>query len=211
MKVIVTTLAFGDLPYFSLSNRINRNYCDIHGYEFRVIPPSEENGRSQIWLKVSGVATVLRDADFVLFLDADAYFADFSKSLMSLIERMGDAAVLLGSDRRDKTFAWSDRNANTGVFIVRNSEAGFRVLDEWWHAPDRYDRRWLWTWPPEQGAFNYIVRPLFPEYIIKVIPYIHMNGHDGIFIRHLIGMPNQERVRILEGEAKRLIKSPAVE
>src|SRR6266436_8802890 len=205
MKIIVTTLAFGDVPYFSFSERINRKYCDIHGYEFKVIAPSEEIGRSPIWRKVSGVATLLPDADFVLFLDADAYFRDFSVPLMPLIQHMSDAALLLGSDRRDRTFAWSDRNANTGVFVVRNSKQGFRVFEEWWNAPIRYDSRWLWMWPPEQAALNYVVRPLFPECVIKVIPYFYMNGSDGTFIRHLMGMPNDQRVQVLKSELERLV------
>lgn len=200
----MATLAFGNIPYFALSERINRAYCDIHGYEFRLIRASDENERARVWFKVNGVAALLRCCDFVLFLDADAYFIDFSRSLLPLIELMGDAAVLFGTDRRDKTFAWSDRNANTGVFMIRNNEMAFRVLDEWWNAPYRYDRRWLWTWPPEQGAMNYIVRPLFPQSVIKVIPYFNMNGRDGVFIRHLIGMSNEERLEILTQEAGRL-------
>ncbi len=205
MKIIVTTLAFGDIPYFSLSQRINSTYCRIHDYDFKLIPPSEITDRSRLWRKVSGVAAILAEADFVLFLDADAYFVDFGESLNPLIQRMGDAALLFGSDRRDKTFAWSDRNANTGVFVVRNSKQGFRVFEEWWNAPIRYDSRWLWMWPPEQAALNYVVRPLFPECVIKVIPYFYMNGSDGTFIRHLMGMPNDQRVQVLKSELERLV------
>jgi Nucleotide-diphospho-sugar transferase len=206
MKIIVATLAFGDLPYFMFSERINRKYCNLYGYDFRVLTQTEEKmNRSPCWLKVNGVRALLQHADFVLFLDADAYFIDHQKTIESLIsEHMDDAAVLVGTDRRDREFAWSDRNANTGVFVVRNCAEGFAVLREWWDAPIQYDARWLWRWPPEQGAFNYIVIPLFPSSIIKIIRYDFINGWDGQFVRHLIGVPNNQRLHILENEAVRL-------
>jgi hypothetical protein len=201
LKIMVATLVFGDVPYWRFSREINADYCSVHGYEFRVIPDGEIRDRSRVWLKVSGVRALLNEADVLLFMDADAYFVERTQPIETLLELMGSATVMLGTDRRDKSFAWSDRNANTGVFVIRRSELGFRILDEWWAAPKLYDSQWLWRQPPEQGAFNYLVRPLFPDSAIKVIPYHHLNGVDGEFIRHLIGMGDDERVRILEKAA----------
>lgn len=204
-RIIVATLAFGELPYFPFAREINEKYCRAHGYSFEVIASCEDDNRSSIWGKVSGVRTLLATADFVLFLDADAYFFNQEKSIESLIsEHMLDASFVIGTDRRDQEFAWSDFNANTGVFIVKNDNLGQRILDSWWSAPMHFDRRWLWKWPVEQGAFNYIVRQLFDQRNINVIPYHYINGRDGSFIRHLVGMSNVERVTMLKKEVDRL-------
>lgn len=206
MRITVATLAFGNIPYFAAAERINREYCRLHKYSFEITRPTLQCGRALVWCKVTGVSALLPKSDYVLYLDADAYFVDHSKSIESIIkEHMEGAAMLLGTDRRDRHFAWSDTNANTGVFIVRNCAEAFRILGEWWTAPNRYDGRWLWTWPPDQGAFNYIVRQLFEEDTIHVIPYQHINGRDGTFIRHLVGMSLPERTETLESEACRLV------
>ncbi len=118
---------------------------------------------------------------------------------------MGSASVLLGTDRVNKDFAFSDANANVGVFAVRHSKAAFDILEQWWNVPADYDKTWLWRWPPEQGAFHYCVRPKWSNQHIRVIPYFYMNGSDGVFIRHLMGVSNYNRLKILRAEAKRLI------
>lgn len=200
-KIIVATLAYGELPYFHLSRRINEAYCQAHGYSFRIIREPDDKGRHPNWAKLSGVRKLLSQADYVFFLDADAYFADQEKSLESFItERMGDASFVGGTDRRDKYMAWSDFQLNTGSFLVKNDEVGHKLLATWWDAPMRYDRRWLWQWALEQSAFNYLVLHFFSEQAIKLIPYPDMNGRDGKFIRHLMGMTNEERIAILQRE-----------
>jgi hypothetical protein len=208
-KIVVATLAFGDLPYFRFTRQINESYCGLHGYRFQILDDVDDAGRHATWRKVSGARQLLDEADFLLFMDADAYFADPSCTVESLIrEQLGNASFMAGTDRRDKFMAWSDFHANVGTFLVRNDRLGHEVLESWWNAPDVYDRRWLRKWPPEQGAFNYIVRHLYSEQVIKIIPYQYMNGRDGIFIRHLVALSNAERIAVLEPELLRLCQSP---
>jgi hypothetical protein len=207
MTITVATLGFGELPHLSYSEAINREYCRRYGYSFEVLRAPRQVERCPIWFKVRGVAELLQSSDFVLFLDADAYFIDHSQSIEVLIgEHMGDASMLIGTDRLNKDFAFSDSNANCGVFLVRHNQTGFGILDDWWRAPSQ-DKAWLWRWPPEQGAFNYVVRPRWNAGQIKVIPYIHLNGSDGVFIRHLMGFSNLDRLRLLRDEAKRIVRT----
>src|SRR5689334_9139046 len=94
MRIAVATLTFGDLPYFRYSEFINRYYCSLHGYHFEVIRPPRQIERSPIWFKVRGVADLLPKYDFVLFLDADAYFFDLSRRIEALAEEhLLDAAM----------------------------------------------------------------------------------------------------------------------
>jgi hypothetical protein len=206
MKITVATLHFGEVPYFKYSEAINREYCRRHLYQFEIIGAPRQIERAPMWFKVKGVSELLRNCDYVLFTDADAYFIDLSKSIESLIaEHMGDAPMLIGTDRFNKAFAFSDSDANCGVFLVQRSEIAFSILDEWWNVPIHHDKTWLWRWPPEQGAFNYVVRPRWSAGQIRMIPYSHMNGSDGVYIRHLMGFSNYDRLKLLRDEANRML------
>ncbi len=201
MRIIVTTLRFGEVPYFDYSTRINRQYCDRYGYEMHTIEAPLQTERHPIWFKVKGVRDVLRSADFVLFMDADAYFIDHEKTIESLIqEHMGSSSFLAGNDRRDKDFVFSDENANVGVYVVRNSVEGFGLLDDWWNAPLQYGTKTFWKWPLEQLAFNLHIRNGRYSESIRVIHYAHMNGRDGTFIRHLMRVSDEERLLTLRAE-----------
>jgi len=203
MKITVATFVFGDVPYLRYTEAINRSYCGRYGYEFRIMHPPNRIRRCPVWYKVSGVTSLLPESDFILFVDADAFFVDHTKTVSSLIdEHMNGVALMFGTDRQNKDFAWSDSDANTGVFLIRNCRQAFEVLNEWWNVPLLYDNKWLWTWPPEQGAFNAHVRLGRHADQIRVIEYKHINGNDGSFIRHLSGCSDEERLVLLRAESR---------
>lgn len=223
---MLLTLVFGEVPYFRYTEAINREYCDRHGYGFQIARPGCDVRRSPIWQKVEGVQELLSSTDYVLFIDADAYVHDQAKRIEDLIaEHMGDAAILLGTDRRDRDFAWSDENANCGVFLVRSCDKAAEILAEWWnvpfastHQPDwfrpwckqpRSRQAWLWRWPSEQGPFNAHVRLGPNRRWIRTIHYAHLNGTDGTFIRHLIGFTEEERLIILRRLRPNVRRIPA--
>jgi hypothetical protein len=207
MRIIVSTLQFGDLPYFRYSESLNRKYCDRHGYDFEIIRAPRQVERCPIWFKVKGVADLLDRGDLVLFIDADAYFIDHTKPLEALAAaHMGGASLLIGTNRLSKEVTFSDTEANSGVFLVRRCAAARQLLEDWWNAPMHVNKRWLWQWPPEQAAFNEFIRVRW-AHEIRIIPYVYMNGSDGIFIRHLMGFgfSNVERFRIFREENRRYV------
>jgi hypothetical protein len=206
MRITVATLVYAQRPsYFTFAERINRRYCDTHGYRFEIFTPREQTERSPLWFTVRGVRELLPSTDAVLYLDADAYTFDPASTVEALIdEQMDDAAILAGTDHQNRHRAWSDSNANLGVFIVRRSDDALRLLDDWWDSPARYDARWLWRWPLHQGAFNFIMRPRTPAGLIKIIPYHYLNGTDGTFIRHLALQSDDVRRDLLKRECERL-------
>ena len=203
MQITVATLHFGEIPYFRYTDAINRQYCNLHGYRYEVLSPPDAYTRSPIWSKVEGVTALLQQSDYVLFLDADAYFHKMSRRIEHLIEEnMDDAAVLFGTDRRDRHFAWSDSNANCGVFLVRQCPEAFQILEEWWNCPIT-NKVWLWCWPPEQGAFNSYVKDGSNARHVRIIDYSHIHGVDGKYIRHLVGCTDEDRLVTLRSVARR--------
>lgn len=207
MSIHVMTLAYGDVPYATFSIDINSAYCKRHGYAFTVIRPDEPplSDRDPVWYKVKGVRDGLAGHSHILFLDADAYFFDFERRIEQLIDETmrPDDLVVVGNDAQDREVCWSRDSANTGTFLVRSGAEATALFQEWWdlplHRPD-----WGVTWPFEQGGFQ---RHIFHKYRdrIHLVPYHHLNGRDGMFIRHLVHMPNGQRRTILESEHGRLL------
>jgi hypothetical protein len=80
------------------------------------------------------------------------------------------------------------------VFIVRNHPLARHILEEWWHVP-HYDHELAHCWPVDQAGLNrYIVPRWKGDGRIRIVDYHFLNGHDGTFVRHAMGLPMEERV-----------------
>lgn len=207
MNIHVMTLVYGDVPYARFSVAINSAYCRRHGYAFTVIQPDEPplRDRDPVWYKVKGVRDGLAGHSHVLFLDADAYFYDFDRRVENLIAetmRPGDL-VVVGNDAQDREVCWSKDSANVGTFLVRCGPDSAAMFQEWWDLPLHHPD-WGKTWPFDQAGFQ---RHIFHRHRdrIHLVPYYLLNGRDGMFIRHLVHMPNDQRREILERECRRLL------
>lgn len=206
----VVTLQYGNLPYFPLSAEINRRYCEKHGYTWHVAGQAADlNGRHPAWSKIPAVIAMLQQPfTFVLFLDADAWFHDHAHSLERFVGYNVHPKTLItaGTDCRDAGYMWSDTDANTGTFLVRNTPLSRHIMTEWWHTAD-YNTRLRTAWPIEQTAFNQHIRPRWGgRKRIGIIPCRQMGGRDGIYIRHAVGQSTSARVVVLTAEHKRICR-----
>jgi hypothetical protein len=209
LKIAVLTLQFGELDYFKHTSEINRKYCNRFGYEWIIASAVMGQQRNPIWSKVKRTSELLLrgDYNYVVFMDADAWFHNQTKRIESLIETHFDDStqILVGTNRRDRSFAWNDSNANTGVFIAKNTPLGVHIFAEWWHACI-YDPETAFRWPVEQLAFH---RHIFPRWhrvgAIKLIPYYMMTGLDGEFIRHAAGLSNRGKTETIKAAHKTLL------
>ncbi len=194
--ITVITLLFGNLPYADLTIVNNRKYCKKWGYKFILVkpdsPPLED--RNPIWYKVKRAQHQLLMSDYLLYLDADAYFYNHDKSLEYLIDMLGDSDMLLSTDP-----PWSNINVNTGAWLVRSCLNSHFILQDWWDVPLTHPNLGH-TWPIEQAAFNRVVRPAHTG--IKVVEAAVLNGKGSPedFIRHPCGLPKDmsEKVKTIE-------------
>src|SRR5205807_9524344 len=101
-----------------------------------------------------------------------------------LLPHMDDRCVILiANDRRDKDFTWHDEDANTGVFLIRNTPVARHILEEWWHVPE-YDPSTAVDWPVDQRAFNRHIRPRWSNGWIRMFDYALCKVWDGQYIRY---------------------------
>jgi galactosyl transferase GMA12/MNN10 family len=200
-RIAVVTMHFGELPYARHSAAINAQYCRRHGYDFHITAPDDPPlaDRALIWYKVRRMADILPRCDFALWMDADAWFHDHDKRIEQLLDEHmpPECLFLIGTDRRDKDFSWSDQGTNVGVYVARNTPVAQAIFEEWWNVPI-YDRRVAYAWPLDQLGWEWHIRPRWYDGgRIKVIDYHHLNGADGTFIRHLAGESNDRRSEVL--------------
>ena len=194
MKLRVLTLHFGSDPYLAISREVNERYCRQHGIEFRVAEPKHHpDDRDPLWSKVTRAREALDDVDFLLYLDADAVFVDHARDPWWLAMRLraGGRDMLIGED-------FTPGQANTGVWLVRNTSATARLLEDWQTAPER-DPSLVHRWPLDEAGFNEQVLAKHRDSIWLVPGPEFVRGP---FIRHHMAEPVTAKTRKLERERR---------
>ena len=218
-RVLVYTVSFGDtIPaYVKASVGINKAYCETHGYEFREFILPTNFPRHPAWGRVWFLRQQLSTYDYMFYIDGDAFFADHSRSLSRLITFMDETPVC-GLFARDQMLAnkvFHSEYANAGVFLFSRQHDGPKLADLWWEVPtdDTYDKTLydslrylsasdsLYHHPYEQLALWHLWdrHPMSFRFVKK---YNELNGLDGTFVKHLIKVPDRERLRIMQNYKK---------
>jgi len=131
--------------FWTLTYGVNRMYVEDHGYEIEYVIPDNQThfpDRKVGWGKVKVIIDRLREygpqrCNYGVSMDTDAFFRS-SEPLAAVIHHYGldrDKLILFSQEyhtenRPGNTFA------NGGFFIVRNSEAGVALLEEWYAVPE---------------------------------------------------------------------------
>jgi hypothetical protein len=159
------------------------------------------------WGKISKIRDILneinsKNIDYVFWVDSDAFFVNFSKDrLFSFLEKHNNYDFICTHDMPP----WST-DFNAGVFIVKNSDNGRKIIDKWlsYYHPNvwKYDessKKWLtdaqWAGVEyEQGAFSsYILKDEELSKHILRLPYYYLNNNncsdnlDDTMLVHLAG------------------------
>jgi len=174
-KIKVLQYMYGNQEYFSISEKVNRLYCQRHRYDHVIVRTPPRTDRHICWQKVPVILRELNDCDYLLFLDADAIFYSHELAVeQELIPLMNGKAVLMAQDVGCESLRWTPGCPNSGVILMKN-EASVRELFEYWNSASEIDESTRWDWPPEQKALWDIVLPKFPD-TIQVHPEPTMNS-----------------------------------
>jgi len=172
---IVTQYTSNQDVFASISADIHQAYAYEHGYKayaFRgrisgdqfVDPGHSERLRRDglYWQKVSAVKQVLERQDpvthapacrWVMWLDADAVFTNFNRSIDTVLSRFPGKDIILSREHFDTLI-------NAGVYFVKNSPKGHAFLDAVAAMFPQYKNREL----PEQMAMqDYAFDTRIPE------------------------------------------------
>ena len=207
---------FENLPYAAHTTDINRSFADRHGYDFRVFDYPEVGfpDRHPAWTRVHYARENFSDYDYLLYIDGDAFVFDPTIDLEGIVNKYffnSEALFLSARDQKLMNSVFHGGRPNAGVFLIKCADETEYLLDAWWNVPDdsyysgeviqdsnRYldHRDTLSVHPYEQLAL-WFLRDRHPKFFKFTESYRELNGLDGRFIRHLMQVPDDVRMRIL--------------
>lgn len=199
LNIKIVQYHWGELNHsYSVNRQINEAYCRRHGYEYVLKTFLPRDDRACCWSKIPAMREELHDCDFLLYLDADAFF--YSHELQveeELIPLLGSKQLMMSANCTGEKDRFQPDRPNTGVLLVRNTEKAAELLRVWDEASENPGLSELrLAMEPEQEA---CVRTIWKEHAddIKLLKdYYLMNGVNGMFIRHLMEMPDVQRFKI---------------
>ncbi len=174
MKIAVVSLYTPEILQLAQYTSVNHKaYCDKHGYDY-ILYQGRFSKRHPAWDKVKAIEEVLPNYDYVLWIDTDAIFVDFNQKLESFIIYPERYNGYFCKDPAPTIYV------NTGVFLIKNCEWSFRLLEDTWNfvSPKFYENYSKYTysdWPFEQGPMCSILQKDTLHYIV---PDYVLNSHE---------------------------------
>ena len=184
---------------YSVSRRINEAYCRRHGYQYVVKTFQPRDDRACRWSKIPAMREELHDCDFLLYLDADAFFYSHELGVeKELIPFMKGRKIMMGMNGVCERDRCQLDIPNTGVIFVRNTETSAEILRVWDETSERPGLEGLRFHPcGEREAFWQTIWREYAEHITLLKDYYLMNGIYGMFVRHLMDMEDEDRLKLL--------------
>ena len=113
-----------------IASRTNHNcYAKKHGYSYLCINKFYPNLQKPYFFKISAVKEVLPNYEWVVWLDNDTFFTDFSSSYFSELVVAAENNWLIIADS-PKLANRKSPIVNSGIFLIKNTQKAFAFLDE---------------------------------------------------------------------------------
>lgn len=115
--------------YGQYSAAINRLYCNKYEMDLVVSSTPRYSGRHPAWERLPLMLETLAKGsyDYMVWVDADAFFYPDAGDIREVIEAHNDSDFIFSMD----VHGTADRDINTGLMIVRNSEYAKAFLSRW--------------------------------------------------------------------------------
>ena len=126
---------YGKLDYAEISSKINKQYADINGYDFKCIEYDiKYKDYWPTWVKVKAILEHIYDYDYVFWIDADAIFMK-NIPLDFLIGK--DIAITkeYPNIKFDKTLSM----VNTGFMLIKNTKFSINLLHNLLSQAENWD------------------------------------------------------------------------
>lgn len=197
--------AIEDYAYFSY--KINEMYCEKYGIKLILSKTKTYKNRHPAWERLPLILKNLKNYDYLIWVDADAFFYYDSDNILDIIKKNYSSNFIFSNDIKDK-------NINTGFFIVKNTEYSFNFLNRWAFDENLYESNTMKYWW-DQGVLIYI----FENNILNIkensITYDYgilqdfnfSESKKKPFICHLAGKDKNTRVSIIKDYFKNICEA----
>jgi len=184
--------------YAEINYNINKAYCKKYGIDLILEQVREYNdGRHPAWEKLPTILKNINNYDYVIWIDADAFFYEDAPNIIDLIETYNHANIIFSNDV-------GDTRINTGVMILKNCEYSVEFINFW-----AYDKHYFNTNPHpifwEQG----VMMQLYEDNVLDIknnsislyygmIQSFYLKDKNALtpFIHHAAGRTKEERINV---------------
>jgi hypothetical protein len=113
--------------YAEINYIINTKYCSKYGYNI-IKCQNKRTNMNPHWERIPLMIEHLNNYDYVIWIDADAFFFKESPPITNVIEEYSDKLFILSGD----IFKQNENDINTGFIIVKKSPISINILNEWY-------------------------------------------------------------------------------
>lgn len=159
--------------YAQLSDITKKEYCRLHNYDYICMKQNAAPGKHPVWGKIRVVRDLLNTYDIVIWVDADAIIANKNFNIQPYI-----------IDNFDLYISQDNNGINTGIFIIKNTETGKKILDQIWNSY----RQFQYVTFRQQACLGYLWKTKYGPNI-RILPHKLINSYDDIY-------PQRDRVNI---------------
>ena len=188
-----------DIPYYQMTVYYNLLYALEHGYCFRRILASPDDGYAGTWPKIQVMLDQLDDTDHdvLVYMDGDAFVTDNAVPFSRMFDLAGFETThsLMMAQDPDIEVNYNihgQRNLNTGFIVARNNNVTRNIFSAILTCPERLEacEHLKRDWPHEQGAFSSYVMPTVASHDLLQADCDMFNGYltepycTGRFVSH---------------------------
>ena len=181
---------YGEINYV-----INKNYCEKYGLDLIVSNNKLYNDRHSAWERLPLILKYIEQYDYLIWIDADAFFYNDSDSIINIINNNLDSNFIFSNDI-------NNNNINTGFFIVKNNEYSINFIKKWAYDEELYNANTMPLWW-DQGVLNDMYNENLLEiqnnsicYNYGILQHFYDNEELDIkpFILHMAGTSKEYRI-----------------
>jgi len=124
--------------YGKINYEINKKYCEKYGFDIILSNSKTYTNRHSAWEKLPLLLSNISNYDYLVWIDADAYFYKDAKSIVDFININPNANFIFSNDI-------SGKNINSGIFIIKNTQYSIDFLNKWAYDEELYVK---FSFPP---------------------------------------------------------------
>jgi hypothetical protein len=186
-----TIKSYGDVNY-----EINKIYCEKYGLHISVSNQRKLQNRHSAWERIPLLLENIENFDYLIWIDADAFFYIDADNIVNVIQKNTSAHFIFSYDIGNK-------NINSGVFIVKNSQYSIQFLKRWLYDEELYAKNPVPLWLDQGVLIDMFEKNIFNiRHNCVVLEYgiiQHFYEHDKLrntYVLHVAGRDEKSRYEI---------------
>jgi len=187
---------YGDIIY-----NINKRYCEKNNIDIILSEKRTYKDRHSAWERLPLILNNIENYDYLIWVDSDAFFKNKAKNIIEIIYKNKDVNFIFSNDINNK-------NINTGIFIVKNSEYSIDFIKKWAYDEELYNKNSKPKWWDQGVLFDMInsnildINNNYVSYDYGVLQHFYFNEkpakYKKAYILHLAGQSYSDRLNSIK-------------